>query len=109
MVVFAHRPLFDLYPQWDWATKDGAKAIDILTPYQNTTVFFGHIHREHHAMTGKIAHHAAESLIFSFPAAGSQPKRTPVPWDSDHPFKGLGFNAVQSAGGNSKPTTQALG
>jgi 3',5'-cyclic AMP phosphodiesterase CpdA len=68
--------LFDLYPPWDWATKDGAKAIDILTPYQNTTVFFGHIHQEHHQMTGHIAHHAAESLIFSFPLPGSQP-RTP--------------------------------
>src|SRR5262249_33725601 len=28
IVVFTHRPLFDLYPQWDWATRDGAKAID---------------------------------------------------------------------------------
>jgi 3',5'-cyclic AMP phosphodiesterase CpdA len=24
IVVFTHRPLFDLAPQWDWATKDGA-------------------------------------------------------------------------------------
>ncbi|MEO8630024.1 MAG: metallophosphoesterase, partial [Betaproteobacteria bacterium] len=26
IVVFTHRPLFDLYPQWDWATRDGAQA-----------------------------------------------------------------------------------
>jgi 3',5'-cyclic AMP phosphodiesterase CpdA len=94
IVVFAHRPLFDLYPAWDWATKDGAKAIDILTPYQNVTVFFGHIHREHHQMTGKIAHHGAESLIFAFPPAGSQPKRLPVAWDPAHPFKDLGYSTV---------------
>src|SRR5436189_1627483 len=25
IVVLTHRPLFDLYPQWDWATRDGAK------------------------------------------------------------------------------------
>ena len=30
IVVLTHRPLFDLYPQWDWATRDGAKAIDLL-------------------------------------------------------------------------------
>ena len=96
VVVFAHRPLFDLYPQWDWATKDGAKAIEILMPYQNVTVFYGHIHQEHHQMTGRIAHHAAESLIFPFPLAGSQPKRIPVAWDPAHPYNGLGFRSVES-------------
>ena len=25
-VVLTHRPLFDLQPQWDWTTRDGAKA-----------------------------------------------------------------------------------
>jgi hypothetical protein len=108
VVVFAHRPLFDLYPQWDWATKDGAKAIEILTPYENTTVFFGHIHQEHHQMTGKIAHHAAESLIFPFPLAGSQPKRTPVAWDAAHPYKGLGFTSAQSHGNEMKPITDSI-
>ena len=100
IVVFAHRPLFDLYPQWDWGTKDGAKAIEILTPYQNVTVFYGHIHQEHHQMTGKIAHHAAESLIFAFPLAGSQPKRLPVAWDAAHPYQGLGFRTTQRTGGS---------
>jgi 3',5'-cyclic AMP phosphodiesterase CpdA len=47
IVVLTHRPLFDLAPQWDWATRDGAAAIDILMPYQNLTVFYGHIHQEH--------------------------------------------------------------
>jgi hypothetical protein len=108
VVVFAHRPLFDLYPSWDWATKDGGKAIEILTPYENTTVFYGHIHQEHHQMTGKIAHHASESLIFPFPLAGSQPKRSPVPWDAAHPFKGLGFTSAQSEAGKLKPTTDSI-
>jgi 3',5'-cyclic AMP phosphodiesterase CpdA len=108
IVVFAHRPLFDLYPQWDWATKDGAKAIEILTPYQNVTVFYGHIHQEHHQMTGKIAHHASESLIFPFPLAGSQPKRTPVAWDATHPYNGLGFRSVESDSANFKLVTHPI-
>ena len=57
IVVLTHRPLFDLAPKWDWATRDGAQAIDILMPYSNVTVFYGHIHQEHHQMTGHIAHH----------------------------------------------------
>src|ERR1044072_4073527 len=68
IVVFTHRPLFDLYPQWDWTTKDAAAVTNALLPYRNVTVFYGHIHQEHHFTTGKITHHAAKSLIFSLPA-----------------------------------------
>ena len=27
IVVFAHIPLWEVYPQWGWGTKDGAKAL----------------------------------------------------------------------------------
>jgi hypothetical protein len=96
IVVFAHRPLFDLYPQWDWATRDGAKAIELLMPYKNATVFYGHIHQEHHHTTGHIAHHAAKGLMFPLPAPGSQPTRAPLPWDPAQPYKGLGFRTVEA-------------
>ena len=96
IVVFTHRPLFDLAPKWDWATRDGAKAIALLMPYQNLTVFYGHIHQEHHHQTGHIAHHSAKSLIFPLPAPGSQDKRTPLPWDPAMPNNGLGFREVEA-------------
>ena len=96
IVVFAHRPLFDLVPQWDWATRDGAKAVDLLMPYKNVTVFYGHIHQEHHHMTGHIAHHAAKGLMFPLPAPGSQPNRAPLPWNPAEPYKGLGFRSVEA-------------
>jgi hypothetical protein len=96
IVVFTHRPLFDLMPQWDWATRDGAKAVDLLMPYPNVVVFYGHIHQEHHHMTGHIAHHSAKSLIFPLPAPGSQPKREPVKWDPAQPYRGLGYRQVEA-------------
>jgi len=96
IVVFTHRPLFDLAPEWDWATPDGAKAVDLLMPHANVTVFYGHIHQEHHHMTGHIAHHAAKGLMFPLPAAKSQPKRTPLPWDPAQPYRGLGFRSVEA-------------
>jgi hypothetical protein len=99
IVVLAHRPLFDLYPDWDWATADGAQAIEMLSQHRHVVVFYGHIHQEHHHMTGAIAHHAAKSLIFPQPVAGSQPRRAPVPWDAAHPFQGLGFREVAAAHG----------
>ena len=94
IVIFTHRPLFDLAPQWDWATKDGSRAIDLLQHYRNVTVFYGHIHQEHHFKTGAIAHHAAQSLIFPLPPPMSLPKKKPVAWDPMHPRRGLGFREI---------------
>ncbi len=96
IVVFTHRPLFDLYPQWDWWTRDGAKAIDILMPYKNVTVFYGHIHQINHHTTGHIDHHAVRGLMWPLPAPGSLPKKVMVPWDSAEPYKGLGYRSVEA-------------
>jgi 3',5'-cyclic AMP phosphodiesterase CpdA len=96
IVVLTHRPLFDLAPQWDWTTRDGAQALALLMPHPKVTVFYGHIHQEHHRMTGHIAHHAARSLIFALPAPGSQDKRTPLPWNPDAPYQGLGFREIEA-------------
>jgi len=94
IVVLTHRPLFDLYPQWDWSTKDGAKVIDLLLPYKQVTVFYGHIHQEHHHQTEHIAHHAAKSLVFPLPAPGSVPKKVPLAWNPAVPFNGLGYRQI---------------
>jgi 3',5'-cyclic AMP phosphodiesterase CpdA len=98
LVVFTHRPLFDLYPSWDWATADGAKVLALLAPLRQVTVFYGHIHQEHHHHAGSIEHHASKSLVFALPPPGSQPKRAPVPWDSKQPFKGLGWREIHAKG-----------
>ncbi|MES2151246.1 MAG: metallophosphoesterase [Pseudomonadota bacterium] len=96
IVVLTHRPLFDLVPKWDWATRDGDQAISALMEHANVMVFYGHIHQEHYHKTGHIAHHAAKSLIFPLPAPGSQEKRTPLAWDAANPNKGLGFREVEA-------------
>jgi 3',5'-cyclic AMP phosphodiesterase CpdA len=96
IVVFTHRPLFDLYPDWDWHTRDGSKAIDMLMPFLNVTVFYGHIHQEHLHETGHIAHHAAKGLMYPLPAPGSVPKKQPVHWDNTAPYKGLGFRRINA-------------
>jgi hypothetical protein len=109
IVVLTHRPLFDLAPKWDWATRDGAQAIDLLMQYPQVTVFYGHIHQEHHQMTGHIAHHSAKSLIFPLPAPGSQALRTPLPWDPAQPNRGLGFREVEAEPAVGKYDIQELG
>jgi 3',5'-cyclic AMP phosphodiesterase CpdA len=107
IVVLTHRPLFDLYPQWDWATRDGDAAVHALLPYEYVTVFYGHIHQEHHHMTGHIPHHSAKSLMFPLPAPGAVPKKAPIPWDPTRPYEGLGFRTVQTeAGGTAYSLTE---
>jgi len=98
LVVLAHRPLFELFPSWDWTTADSSRVLELLAKHAQVTVFYGHIHQEHHHLTGHIAHHAARSLVFPLPAPGSVPKKAPLAWDpraSDH---GLGYREVQATG-----------
>ena len=96
VVVLTHRPLFGLAPAWDWDTKDGQKVIELLLPFKSATVFYGHIHQEHHFKTEHIAHHAAESLMFPLPKPMSVPKKAPIPWDPAKPFKDIGYREVKA-------------
>ena len=96
IVVLAHRPLFDLAPQWGWSTQDGSMAIDLLMPYKNVTVFYGHIHQEHHHNTGHILHHSAKSLIFPLPAPSSVEKKHKIAWDTKRPYRGLGIRNIET-------------
>ena len=98
IIVLTHRPLFPLYPLWDWYTHDGPSAIDVLAPYSNVTVLYGHIHQIDYHLVGRIPFHSGNSLIFPLPVAGTQPNRDPVPWDPARPYDGLSFRSVEAAG-----------
>ena len=96
IVVLTHRPLFDLAPDWDWTTPDGGKAVELLMPYQNVTVLYGHIHQVNHHQTGHIGHHAATGMMYPLPAPHSVPKKAQVPWNPAHPYQGLGYRQAQA-------------
>src|SRR5262245_52003507 len=109
IVVLTHRPLFDLAPDWDWATSDGAAAIEALMPYEYVTVFYGHIHQEHHQMTGHIPHHPPKGLILALPAPRSGPSQAAVPLVAATPYRGLGFRSVQARAGGDDVALTELG
>lgn len=96
IVVLTHRPLFAMSPQWDWATRDGQQAIDLLMPFKNVTVFYGHVHHEHHQNTGHIAHHASKAVMFPLSPVGTAETKTQLLWDAAQPYKGLGWRAVRA-------------
>ncbi len=98
IVVFTHRPLFDLKPEWEWFTADGDDVMNALAPYENLTVLYGHIHRHNVHQTGKITHYAARSLIFAFNDPATNEDKKQLPFNKDDPFKELGIRLVGSQG-----------
>jgi 3',5'-cyclic AMP phosphodiesterase CpdA len=94
IVVFTHRPLFDLRPDWEWFTGDGDQVMNALAPYENVTVLYGHIHREHVRVEGNATHYAARSLIFAFPDPAAGVPKKPFPFDPATPFQNLGIRRV---------------
>jgi len=105
IVVFTHRPLFDLRPDWEWFTSDGDQVMNVLANYDNVTVLYGHIHRDHEQQIGPVRHYAARSLIFAFPdPTGVAGPRKAMPFDKEHPFKNLGIRTV-SFNGQTPPSS----
>ena len=95
IVVFTHRPLFDLRPDWEWFTGDGGAVTSLLGGYDNVTVLYGHIHRADHHAAGNVQHHAARSLIFGFPDPARAKDKKPMAFDAAQPFHNLGFRTVR--------------
>jgi 3',5'-cyclic AMP phosphodiesterase CpdA len=101
IIIFTHRPLFDLKPEWEWFTSDGDDVMNALSAYSNVTVLYGHIHREHEVSSGHVHHLAARSLAFAFPDPVSSAEKKPMPFDKDHPFKNLGIREISERRGGS--------
>jgi 3',5'-cyclic AMP phosphodiesterase CpdA len=77
IVVFAHIPLWTVYPEWGWGTEDGARALDMLKRFGSVTVLNGHIHQVMQKVEGNVAFHTARSTAFPQPAPGTAPSPAP--------------------------------
>jgi 3',5'-cyclic-AMP phosphodiesterase len=71
IVVFAHIPLWSVYPQWGWGTDDGAQALSYLKKFGSVTVLNGHIHQTMQKIEGNVTFHTAFSTAFPQPAPGA--------------------------------------
>jgi 3',5'-cyclic AMP phosphodiesterase CpdA len=71
IVVFAHIPLWSVYPQWGWGTDDGARALELLRRFGSVTVLNGHIHQVMQKVEGNVTFHTARSTAFPQPAPGT--------------------------------------
>jgi 3',5'-cyclic AMP phosphodiesterase CpdA len=70
IVVFAHVPLWSVYPQWGWGTQDGLQALGFLKRFSSVTVLNGHIHQTLQKVEGNMMFHTARSTAFPQPEPG---------------------------------------
>jgi len=100
IVVFAHIPLWAAYPEWGWATKDSAQALELLKRFGSVTVLNGHIHQVMQKVEGNVTFHSAMSTAFPQPAPGAAPSAGPMKVPADKLRDVLGIRDVHFVGGS---------
>ncbi len=78
VVVFAHVPLWAVYPTWGWVTEDASQALGYLKRFGSVTVLNGHIHQVLQKVEGSVTFHTAMSTAFPQPAPGAGPGPGPL-------------------------------
>ena len=78
LVVFAHMPLWPLYPPWGWGTDDSAEAMGYLRRFGSVSVLNGHIHQIQQKVEGNITFYTARSTAYPQPAPGVGPAPGPL-------------------------------
>jgi 3',5'-cyclic AMP phosphodiesterase CpdA len=95
IVVFAHIPLWSVYPEWGWGTDDSAQALSYLKRFGSVTVLNGHIHQTMQKVEGNITFHTAASTAFPQPKPGAAPSPGPMKVPAEQLRSLLGITDVK--------------
>src|SRR5262249_4570970 len=96
VVVFAHIPLWSVYPDWGWGTQDSEQALSYLKRSSSVTVLNGHIHQVMQKTEGNVMFHTAMSTDFPQPAPGAAKSPGPQKVADDRLKTVLGITDVKS-------------
>jgi Icc protein len=94
IVVFAHIPLWSVYPEWGWGTEDSAQALAYLKKFGSVTVLNGHIHQTMQKVEGNVTFHTAMSTAFPQPQPGKADSPGPMKVPADQLRSVLGITDV---------------
>ena len=97
VVVFAHVPLWTVYPDWGWGTEDSAQALSYLKRFGSVTVLNGHIHQTMQKVEGNVTFHTATSTAFPQPHPGAAPSPGPMTVPAQQLRNLLGLTGVSYA------------
>ena len=92
VVVFSHSPIQKIYKGWNFWTDDAEEVQTLLSPFDNVTVVYGHVHQIQYNQIDNISFNAvmATAWPWPYPQSYSQadtylPKMT-VPMNRADPF-----------------------
>jgi plastocyanin len=94
IVLFAHVPLWTVYPEWGWGTDDSEQALALLKRFGSVTVLNGHIHQIMQKVEGHVSFHTALSTAFPQPAPGTAPSPGPLKVEPERLKSVLGIASV---------------
>lgn len=94
VVLFAHIPLWAVYPSWGWGTADSEEALGLLKRFGSVTVLNGHIHQVMQKVEGGVTFHTAMSTAFPQPAPGAAPSAGPMKVPAERLQSVLGLTEV---------------
>jgi 3',5'-cyclic AMP phosphodiesterase CpdA len=100
IVVFAHIPLWSVYPEWGWGTEDSARALAYLKKFGSVTVLNGHIHQTLQKVEGSVTFHTAASTAFPQPAPGKADSPGPMKVPAEQLKSVLGITDVNYVRGH---------
>jgi Icc protein len=101
IVLFAHVPLWTIFPKWGWGTEDSEQALGYLKRFGSVTVLNGHIHQIIQKVEGNITFHTAMSTAFPQPQPGAAPKPGPMKVPAEKLRSVLGVTSVNYVEGRS--------
>jgi plastocyanin len=94
IILFAHVPLWTVYPDWGWGTDDSEQALALLKRFGSVTVLNGHIHQIFQKVEGHVSFHTALSTAFPQPAPGTAPSPGPLKVEPERLKSVLGIASV---------------
>jgi len=100
IVLFAHIPLWAVYPEWGWGTQDSAQALSYLKRFGSVTVLNGHIHQIMQKVEGNVTFHTAMATAFPQPVPGTAPSPGPLKVPADELRRVLGLTDVRFVRGS---------
>jgi len=95
IVVFAHVPLWTVYPKWGWGTADSERALGYLKKFGSVTILNGHIHQTMQKVEGKVTFHTACSTAFPQPKPGEGTGPGPMKVPAEQLRSALGITDVK--------------
>jgi 3',5'-cyclic AMP phosphodiesterase CpdA len=94
IIVFAHMPLWALYPDWGWGTDGSAQALATLKRFASVTVLNGHIHQVQQKVEGNVTFQTARSTAYPQPAPGQAAGPGPMQVSADKLRSVLGIRDI---------------